>query len=118
MSGVPAVAQLVRAEYDSHGLSLLFVADLLWTVELVLLIAASGAFRVPSRRRRRKPLRGGPDGSFARLLLGRNGGSTIAWMTTWPQNAYSVASDGASRQMCDNSGLVLCVSLRRPPPSA
>ncbi|MEV4602514.1 DUF2156 domain-containing protein [Amycolatopsis sp. NPDC049253] len=96
VSGVLAVAKLVRAEYDSHGLSLFFVDNLLWTVELVLLIAASGAFRVPSRRRRRKLPRGGPDGSFARLLLGRNGGSTISWMTTWPQNAYFVASDGAS----------------------
>lgn len=96
LGGVVAVARLMRTGYDTHGLSLFFVDNLLWTVELMLLIAARRAFRVPSRRRCRKLGRGGPDPAFARMLLGRNGGSTISWMTTWPQNAYFVASDGNS----------------------
>ncbi|WP_326838230.1 DUF2156 domain-containing protein [Amycolatopsis rhabdoformis] len=96
VAGVVAMAKLLRADFDDHGLSLFFVDNLLWTVELVLLVAASGAFRVPSRRRRRRLAHAGPDARYARLLLGRNGGSSISWMTTWPQNAYFVASDGAS----------------------
>ncbi|MFD2469776.1 bifunctional lysylphosphatidylglycerol flippase/synthetase MprF [Amycolatopsis silviterrae] len=96
LAGVVAVTQLVREDYDLSGPPLFIVDNLLWTVELVLLISARRAFRVPSRRRRRKLFRGGPDPAFARLLLGRNGGSTISWMTTWPQNTYFVASDGAS----------------------
>ncbi|WP_344867884.1 DUF2156 domain-containing protein [Amycolatopsis ultiminotia] len=96
VGGLVTVARLFRAGYDGHGLALFFVDNLLWTVELVLLMTARQAFRVPSRRRRRKLFRPGPDRAFARLLLGRNGGSTLSWMTTWPQNAYFVASDGAS----------------------
>ncbi|MBB4685228.1 bifunctional lysylphosphatidylglycerol flippase/synthetase MprF [Amycolatopsis jiangsuensis] len=96
VGGVVAVGRILHADFDGHGLALFFVDNLLWTVELVLLFAARRAFRVPSRRRCRKLFRPGPDPAFARLLLGRNGGSTISWMTTWPQNAYFVASDGAS----------------------
>jgi len=139
LAGVAAIAQLIRADYDLGSPPLFIVDNILWMVELVLLISARRAFRVPSRRRR-KLVRGGPSPAFARLLLGRNGGSTISWMTTWPQNTYFVASDGASylayqrhagvavalgdpvapdgqsartlrefRTMCENSGLVPCV---------
>ncbi|WP_156096763.1 bifunctional lysylphosphatidylglycerol flippase/synthetase MprF [Amycolatopsis jejuensis] len=96
LAGLFAITRLFHADYDLSGPPLFIVDNLLWMVELVLLICARRAFRVPSRRRRRKLFRGGPDPAFARLLLGRNGGSTISWMTTWPHNTYFIASDGAS----------------------
>ena len=121
---------------DETGVALSFVDNLLWTVELTLLIVARRAFRV---RTRRKP-EPGPGPALARALLGRHGGSTLSWMTTWPQNDYFVRSDGLSylayrrhagvavalgdpvapdgtaaatvtefAAMCENSGLVPCV---------
>jgi phosphatidylglycerol lysyltransferase len=114
----------------------LFVADsLLWTAELVLLIAANGAFR---SRRFRPAAQFDPES--ARNLLRRNGGGTLSWMTTWAGNSYFRASDaesylayrrhagvaialgdavtplgGAARavreyaDMCDSNGLVPCL---------
>lgn len=96
VGAVVVVTRVFHADFDDHGLALFFVDNLLWTFELVLLLSASKAFQTPSRRRCRKLFRPGPDPAFARLLLGRNGGSTLSWMTTWPHNSYFVASDGAS----------------------
>jgi lysylphosphatidylglycerol synthetase-like protein (DUF2156 family) len=111
----------------------------LWTAELVLLIAARGAFRVPSRRRRRRT-QGTGDVDGATELLERFGGGTLSWMTTWPENRHFFAPDGRSfvayrrhagvaialgdpvgppesragaiaafTEMCDSSGLVPCL---------
>lgn len=133
------LADLFGADYDTDGLALFFVDNLLWTVELVVLIAAQHAFRVPSRRRSRRHAQG-PGPALARTLLGRHGGSTLSWMTTWPRNTYFVRADGRSylayrrhagvavalgdpiapdgtaaatvtefTAMCENSGLVPCV---------
>ncbi|WP_434219665.1 bifunctional lysylphosphatidylglycerol flippase/synthetase MprF [Amycolatopsis nalaikhensis] len=133
------LADLFGADYDTDGLALFFVDNLLWTVELVVLIAAQHAFRVPSRRRLRRHAQG-PGPALARTLLGRHGGSTLSWMTTWPRNTYFVRADGRSylayrrhagvavalgdpiapdgtaaatvtefTAMCENSGLVPCV---------
>jgi lysylphosphatidylglycerol synthetase-like protein (DUF2156 family) len=133
------VADIFGGDYDTTGLPLFFVDNLLWTVELGVLIAARHAFRVPSRRRLRRHAQG-PGAALARTLLGRHGGSTLSWMTTWPRNTYFVRDDGRSylayRQhagvavalgdpiapdgtadatvteftaMCENSGLVPCV---------
>ncbi|HEY3471672.1 MAG TPA: DUF2156 domain-containing protein [Amycolatopsis sp.] len=133
------LADLFGADYDTDGLTLFFVDNLLWTVELVVLIAAQHAFRVPSRRRLRRHAQG-PGPALARTLLGRHGGSTLSWMTTWPRNTYFVRADGRSylayrrhagvavalgdpiapdgtaaatvtefTAMCENSGLVPCV---------
>ncbi|MFI5592924.1 bifunctional lysylphosphatidylglycerol flippase/synthetase MprF [Amycolatopsis sp. NPDC051758] len=127
------------ADYETEGLPLFFVDNLLWTVELIVLIAARHAFRVPSRRRLRRHAQG-PGAALARTLLGRHGGSTLSWMTTWPRNTYFVREDGRSylayrkhagvavalgdpiapdgtaaatvtefTAMCENSGLVPCV---------
>jgi len=136
---VYGLADVFGAGYDTTGLPLFFVDNLLWTVELGVLIAAQHAFRVPSRRRQRRHAQG-PGASLARTLLGRHGGSTLSWMTTWPRNTYFVREDGRSylayrrhagvavalgdpiapdgtaaatvtefTTMCENSGLVPCV---------
>ncbi|MEV6646983.1 DUF2156 domain-containing protein [Amycolatopsis sp. NPDC051371] len=136
---VYGLADVFGADYDTTGLPLFFVDNLLWTVELGLLIAAQHAFRVPSRRRQRRHAQG-PGAALARTLLGRHGGSTLSWMTTWPRNTYFVREDGRSylayrrhagvavalgdpiapdgtaaatvtefTAMCENTGLVPCV---------
>ncbi|WP_244211026.1 bifunctional lysylphosphatidylglycerol flippase/synthetase MprF [Amycolatopsis kentuckyensis] len=133
------VADIFGGDYDTAGLPLFFVDNLLWTVELAVLIAARHAFRVPSRRRLRRHAQG-PGPALARSLLGHHGGSTLSWMTTWPRNTYFVREDGRSylayrrhagvavalgdpiapdgtaaatvtefALMCENSGLVPCV---------
>ncbi|ALG15167.1 hypothetical protein AOZ06_30140 [Kibdelosporangium phytohabitans] len=133
------LANVFGGEYDTVGLPLFFVDNLLWMVELIVLLVGRRAFRVPSRRRlRRHVQRPGP--ALVRTLLGRHGGSTLSWMTTWPSNTYFVRADGRSylayrrhagvavalgdpiapdgtaaatvtefTAMCENSGLVPCV---------
>ncbi len=136
---VYGLAEVFGSEYDTTGLPLFFVDNLLWTVELGVLIAAQHAFRVPSRRRLRRHAQG-PGPALARTLLDRHGGSTLSWMTTWPRNTYFVREDGRSylayrkhagvavalgdpiapdgtaaatvtefALMCENTGLVPCV---------
>ncbi|MEC3980777.1 DUF2156 domain-containing protein [Amycolatopsis sp. H20-H5] len=91
-----ALGELVGEDVDTTGMSLFFVDNLLWMVLFVLLVAARGAFRVPSRRARRRWGRGGPGPVAARAMLARHGGSTLSWMTTWPENSYFVTADGQS----------------------
>ncbi|SEF35424.1 Lysylphosphatidylglycerol synthetase, C-terminal domain, DUF2156 family [Amycolatopsis pretoriensis] len=136
---VYGLAQVFGSDYDTTGLPLFFVDNLLWTVELGVLIAAQHAFRVPSKRRLRRHAQG-PGPALARTLLDRHGGSTLSWMTTWPRNTYFVREDGRSylayrkhagvavalgdpiapdgtaaatvtefALMCENTGLVPCV---------
>ncbi|ONI83218.1 hypothetical protein ALI144C_16745 [Actinosynnema sp. ALI-1.44] len=130
------VAVLFGGEYDTVGLPLFFVDNLLWMVELILLLVGRHAFLVHRRRRYTQS----PGAALARTLLGRHGGSTLSWMTTWPSNKYFVRADGRSylayrrharvavalgdpiapdgtaadtvtefAAMCENSGLVPCV---------
>ncbi|PPK64997.1 DUF2156 domain-containing protein [Actinokineospora auranticolor] len=89
------VADVLGGDYDTVGLPLFFVDNFLWTVELVVLLAGRHAFRARSRRwARRHPQAHGA--ALARTLLGRHGGSTLSWMTTWPSNSYFVREDGRS----------------------
>ncbi|HWM04095.1 MAG TPA: DUF2156 domain-containing protein [Actinophytocola sp.] len=67
----------------------------LWTAVLAVLVLGSGAFRVPSRRHRKRAT-GTGDVPAATELLERHGGSTLSWMTTWPDNAHFFTSDGES----------------------
>lgn len=95
-----AIASLMAAttlftSEDPIGLPLFFVDNLLWTVEFGLLVVGRHAFRVPSRRRLRREAQC-PGPALARTLLGRHGGSTLSWMTTWPSNTYFVRADGRS----------------------
>ncbi|GAA4531231.1 bifunctional lysylphosphatidylglycerol flippase/synthetase MprF [Amycolatopsis samaneae] len=96
IGGLIAVARYIGGDLDAEAPSLSLVDNLLWTIEFVLLISARDAFRAPSRRRRKRLTRVGPGPAIARALLGHNGGSTLSWMTTWPQNSYFVTADGRS----------------------
>jgi lysylphosphatidylglycerol synthetase-like protein (DUF2156 family) len=89
---------LVDVDASTDGVPL-FVADsLLWTAELVLLLAANGAFRVRPDRRRGRPGWQRPqlDAAGARNLLRRNGGGNLSWMTTWAENSYFRTEDEQS----------------------
>lgn len=72
-------------------------AGLLWLGEMVLLLANRRAFRVPLRRR----VPGGvaaTEGDAlerSRALLTTVGGSTMSWMTMWPEMQYYFTRDGA-----------------------
>jgi lysylphosphatidylglycerol synthetase-like protein (DUF2156 family) len=94
---VIAVLKPVDARLD---LSSTFVADrLIWVALLVVLVAGSAAFRVPSRRKRRGTGTGtGTDRDTAVDLLQQHGGSTVSWMATWPENRYFGTDDGRSCQ--------------------
>ncbi|MBK1787577.1 bifunctional lysylphosphatidylglycerol flippase/synthetase MprF [Prauserella cavernicola] len=67
----------------------LVVSDsVFWLGYLVLLLAGRGAFQVPWR-----PRTDGSDRDRAVELLRRNGGGTLSWMTTWPENRYLPVAD-------------------------
>ena len=69
-----------------------FVVDVgLWIVQLVVLAAGRRAFRRPTRRslRRGRALVGVDDRTQAVDLLKRDGGTTLSWMCTWPDNRWS-----------------------------
>jgi lysylphosphatidylglycerol synthetase-like protein (DUF2156 family) len=134
-----AVAELFGGHDAVHRVPLTIAVATPWTAELAVLIAARRAFRVPSRRRRRRTL-GTGDPQAATALLERHGGSTLSWMTTWPENAHFFAPGGeafvayrrhagvaiavgdpvgppgsagptiaAFTDMCDHTGLVPCM---------
>ncbi|NMO92914.1 bifunctional lysylphosphatidylglycerol flippase/synthetase MprF [Actinomycetospora sp. TBRC 11914] len=78
------------------GLAIFVPNAVLWAALLVWLVVGRSAFAVPSRRALR---RRGPDGPVegpraARTALHTHGGSTISWMTTWPENRYLATADG------------------------
>lgn len=136
---VVVIAEAFGLDYLIEDGPFMIADSMLWLAELVLLIAARGAFRVPSRRRQRRTL-GTGDVEGATALLESNGGGTWAWMTTWPENFHFFAPDGRSFiayrrhagvaialgdpvgpaesrartiaafiEMCDESGLVPCL---------
>nr|WP_246394462.1 DUF2156 domain-containing protein [Pseudonocardia pini] len=69
---------------------------ILWLASLLLLLLNRRSFRVPIRRR----VPGGVAGSEgdalerARTLLTTVGGSTMSWMTLWPEMRYYFTKDG------------------------
>ncbi|GAA4777967.1 DUF2156 domain-containing protein [Actinomycetospora chlora] len=86
------------------GLAVFVPNAVLWSGLLVWLVAGRHAFAVPSRRRLRRrgaAAASGPDA--AREALHRFGGSTISWMTTWPENRYLV--HGAEGVRDDQGGV-------------
>ena len=77
------------------GLAVFVPNAVLWSALLVWLIAGRHAFAVPSRRRLRRRAGGAATGpEVARDALHRLGGSTLSWMTTWPENRYLEHADG------------------------
>ncbi|CCH30954.1 bifunctional lysylphosphatidylglycerol flippase/synthetase MprF [Saccharothrix espanaensis] len=78
-----------------EGAPVALSSGLLWLGELALLLFNRGSFRVPLRRR----LIGGVAAdelnlSRARGLLTDVGGSTMSWMTVWPENRFYFTLDG------------------------
>ncbi|MDD7937095.1 DUF2156 domain-containing protein [Actinomycetospora lutea] len=106
--GVVVWAQLTGQmdQVELVGLAIFVPNAVLWSALLLWLIAGRHAFAVPSRRRLRRRAGGaatGPD--IARDALHRHGGSTLSWMTTWPENRYLVHSgDAAERSSTIDSG--------------
>ena len=81
------IALLVATILDSveavDDVPLVVTDSVFWLGYLVLLVAGRHAFRVPWRPR-------AADGDRERAieLVQRNGGGTLSWMTTWPENRY------------------------------
>ena len=69
---------------------------MLWIGEIGLLVFNRGAFRVPLRRRIKGGVAAteGDSMARARALLMAVGGSTMSWMTTWPEMRYCFMTDG------------------------
>jgi lysylphosphatidylglycerol synthetase-like protein (DUF2156 family) len=79
-----------------NGAPIALGSALLWLGELGLLLLRRGAFRVPLRRRVPGGVAAteGDSAARARALLMQVGGSTMSWMTTWPQMRYYFTADG------------------------
>jgi lysylphosphatidylglycerol synthetase-like protein (DUF2156 family) len=89
--GAVVVAQLTDQmdQIELVGLAVFVPNAVLWSALLVWLVVGRHAFAVPSRRRLRHRERGARTGpEVAREALHRYGGSTLSWMTTWPENRY------------------------------
>lgn len=92
-----AVLALFYPEADIiiEGLPQIIASGVLYLSFLVVLILGRSAFRVP-RRSKRRLASGTSNPELAKDLLRRWGGSTISWMTTWPENRHMITSDGES----------------------
>ncbi len=95
MLGALLALLLILADELPEGAPVALAGGLLWAGELVLLLFNRGSFRVPMRRR----MPGGVAADAnnlprARGLLTSVGGSTMAWMTVWPESRFYFTSDG------------------------
>lgn len=77
------VATIMDAVASVDGVPFVVTDSVFWLGYLVLLIAGRHAFRVPWR-----PRTAADDRERAIELVRRNGGGTLSWMTTWPENRY------------------------------
>lgn len=93
---IPALLELDGVERPSDVLGLVLPAGLLWLTQLIVLLVARGAFRVPLRRSRRALAVEGIDRDEALDRLRRHGGGTISWMIGWPPNRYLPVGDGVT----------------------
>ncbi len=83
------------ADTDLNGVPQLLAGSTLYLAFLIVLILGRSAFRVPRRGKRRLATStSNPD--TAKELLRQWGGSTISWMTTWPENRHMITADGQS----------------------
>lgn len=96
LAALVLVAALFDPEFGFDGAPLVIADLLLWTALLVVLAFGERAFRVPSRRRLRGSDSEHPPRETILELLQRFGGSTLSWMTTWPENSWFVTRDGSS----------------------
>ena len=96
---VGLVLQSTRPDLDVtiDSPSVTIGSGILWLALLLVLVLNRRAFRVPLRRR----VPGGVPGTDpdalerARALLTSVGGSTMSWMTLWPEMRYYFTKDGA-----------------------
>ena len=87
------VAVIFGLDFELDGVAGFIADGMLFGALLVLLIVGRHAFRVPSRRKIRKQT-APSDPARALELLRDNGGGTISWMTTWPENRHFVRAAG------------------------
>lgn len=87
---------LLDPEFVLDGTALIVADRLLWVTLLAVLVLGERAFRVPSRRRLRRHDNEHPTRETVLDVLERHGGSTLAWMTTWPENSWFITGDGSS----------------------
>ncbi len=83
------------AEATLDGIADAAASAVLYLAFLIVLILGRSAFRVP-RRSKRRLATSTSQPELAKELLVRYGGSTISWMTTWPENRHMVTADGQS----------------------
>jgi phosphatidylglycerol lysyltransferase len=78
------------------GAPIVLGSALLWIGLLALIVLNRRAFRVPLRRRVPGGVAAteGDSSERARALLTSVGGSTMSWMTTWPEMRYCFLTDG------------------------
>ena len=80
---------------DLNGVPQFLASATLYLAFIIVLIAGRRAFRVP-RRSKRRLASGTSHPDTAKDLLRTWGGSTISWMTTWPENRHMITEDGQS----------------------
>ena len=89
------ILKVTGADITIEEIPQLIASAVLYVGFLALLIFGRGAFRVP-RRSKRRLASGTSQPDTAKELLHRFGGSTISWMTTWPENRHMITADGQS----------------------
>ena len=92
---VVIIAAVVDGDVAIDGPAMFAADRLVWTVLFVLLVVGRRAWQVPSRRKRRAT-GGVADRDTAVGLLEANGGGTVSWMATWPDNQWFVTPDGTA----------------------
>ena len=96
LTGLLAYAVVTGLDVDTDSLGMTIAGQVAWAVLLLVLVLGRKAFRAPSRRRLRTILDRQTDRGAATTLLRANGGSTLSWMSTWPDNRYFFSMDRRS----------------------
>ncbi|MCW0215091.1 MAG: DUF2156 domain-containing protein [Pseudonocardia sp.] len=95
LSALAAFVAILLGELPD-GAPITLGSGILWVALLVLLLLNRRAFRVPLRRRVPGGVAASEGDSLtrAREILTSVGGSTMSWMTLWPEMRYSFTADG------------------------
>ncbi|MFG3053314.1 bifunctional lysylphosphatidylglycerol flippase/synthetase MprF [Kitasatospora sp. NPDC048239] len=125
-----AVVYVIGKAFDQEvtvtGAAVFVPTSVVWTAELLVLLAGRDAFqarRPRSRAAKRAAARGdrppaqSADGSpreRAADLLVRRGGGNLSWMTTWPDNAYFFPEDDSASYLAYRAHAGVAVGLGDP----
>lgn len=95
--GLYVAAAVPESEVTAIPIPELVVDVALWAAQFGVLVFGSHAFQVSRRARGAAASRNSSaeQEARARALLARHGGSSLAWMTTWPGNRWHVGTDDA-----------------------